>query len=68
MVDFNCHTQKDIEIEVYNSLGEQVYSHKINSCLGLTNYEFDLSEVSKSIYFLTFKADTFIKHKILVVQ
>ena len=67
-LDFNCKIQQDIEIQVYNSLGEIVYKRFFNSCLGFTNLEFDLSDLRKSIYFLTFKSDKLVKNKILIVQ
>ena len=67
-LDFNCKIQQDIEILVNNSLGEIVYKRFFNSCLGFTNLEFDLSDLRKSIYFLTFKSDKLVKNKILIVQ
>jgi hypothetical protein len=42
---------QDIEIQIVNSIGQQVYTNHLNKHIGLVNKKIDLSSFSEGLYF-----------------
>ncbi|MBN4065915.1 PKD domain-containing protein, partial [Candidatus Amoebophilus asiaticus] len=67
-ITFNFSTATDVEIEVYNSLG-QLLSSKIYSQIKYKNETVDLSDQKKGIYYFKFKYnDEVIKERFVLTQ
>jgi len=48
---------QDIEIQIVNSLGQQIYTSHLNKHLGLVNEKIDLSSSSEGLYFAKITTD-----------
>ena len=48
---------QDIEIQIVNSLGQQIYTNHLNKHLGLVNEKIDLSSSSEGLYFAKITTD-----------
>ena len=48
---------QDIEIQIVNSIGQQVYTNHLNKHIGLVNEKIDLSSFSEGLYFAKITTD-----------
>jgi hypothetical protein len=48
---------QDIEIQIVNSLGQQIYTNHLNKHIGLVNEKIDLSSSSEGLYFAKITTD-----------
>lgn len=48
---------QDIEIQIVNSIGQQVYTNHLNKHIGLVNEKIDISSFSEGLYFVKITTD-----------
>ena len=66
-IDINLNEKKDGIVEIYNILGEKVYTHEFKN-ITATSLEADLSDFGKGVYFVILNSGKDLITKKLVVQ
>ncbi len=59
---------QDVQLDIYNSMGQAVYSQKVNQNLLSYNHQVDLSSLSSGTYYATIQCGTKVFNKKLVIQ
>lgn len=66
-VSFLTESRQDIEISIYNTQGQAVYMEQVEHFIGNYNGSIDVSDLSKGIYFVSFKGENgFINEKLII--
>jgi len=53
----DANNEEDIEIQIVNSIGQQVYTNHLNKHIGLVNEKIDISSFSEGLYFVNITTD-----------
>lgn len=67
-VSIDGNTQETVEIDVFNVLGEEVFTSKAENINGSYNKEIVLTTIAKGIYTVRIKAGTRLYHKKVIVE
>ena len=64
----NLEFKSDLTIQIHNSIGELVYEKLFNEYIGEINLQFNLTEFSSSIYFISVNDNISIYNRKLIVE
>ena len=67
-IEFTSLLRQDLEIRIFNSIGEIVYMENLENYIGEYNKAINLEEYSKALYFLEITTNDEIINKKLILQ